>query len=92
MHVFDCAAFNVMGFLADCRCANADGLEAPTAQMSTERMLLSNSKGPAESERLLQALESHIAIEDPYNGEALLRTISRDFIDPSDVDVESWRI
>ncbi len=60
--------------------------------MPSERALLSNGKGPHEAETLLQSLESHIAIEDPYNGEAVVRNISRDFIDPADADIESWRI
>lgn len=60
--------------------------------MSPERSLLSNGKGPHEAEKLLQALESHMAIEDPYNGEAIVRNISREFVDPNDADVESWRI
>lgn len=58
--------------------------------MSAESALLSNGKGPPEAEKLLQNLESHIAVEDPYNGEAVVRNISKDFIDPNDAELESW--
>ncbi len=51
--------------------------------------------GEAQQDRdqLVKSLEAAIALEDPYNGEVVVRMISQGFVDPDESDeVASWQL
>ena len=46
-----------------------------------------------QREKLVKDLEAAIALEDPYNGEVVVRMISQGFIDPEESqEIASWQI
>jgi len=60
--------------------------------MSQERMELTNGRGHLEKDDLCQSLESIIAVEDPYNGEMVVRNICKDFIAERESETDMWQI
>ena len=46
-----------------------------------------------QRERLITSLEAAIAVEDPYNGEVVVRMINQGFIAPGESEeIASWQI
>jgi hypothetical protein len=46
-----------------------------------------------QRERLVASLEAAIALEDPYNGEVVVRMINKGFIAPEErEEIASWQI
>ena len=51
------------------------------------------SEAQQERDQLMESLEAAIALEDPYNGEVVVRMISQGFIDPDESDeIASWQL
>ena len=49
--------------------------------------------GGLQREKLLKTLEEAIALEDPYNGETVVRMINQGFISPEEShEIASWQI
>ncbi len=55
-------------------------------------MELTNGRGHLEKDDLCQSLESIIAVEDPYNGEMVVRNICKDFIAERESETDMWQI
>ncbi len=63
-----------------------------SVQISPEKSELTNGKGEQDKDELSQTLESMIAIEDPYNGEMVVRSIRKGFIDAKESELDLWQI
>lgn len=61
-------------------------------QISSEGNAVPNGQIQQEEDELRQTLESIIAIEDPYNGEIVVRNICKEFVNEEENDLETWQI
>ena len=54
---------------------------------------MSPDGGGKERDDLVKSLDAAIAVEDPYNGEVVVRMISQGFIDAGEAaEIASWQL
>ncbi|BDA49156.1 Vacuolar protein sorting-associated protein 18 homolog [Coccomyxa sp. Obi] len=87
-----CLATEVMELASPQQCSKIRSIMLRLSRISLEGNDVPNGKNQQEEDELRQTLESIIAIEDPYNGEIVVRNIRKEFVNAEENELALWQI